>query len=160
MGGWIPKWSNGADCKSAGLAPSEVRSLLHPPILLDSRDCSAIGGSGSAGKSAGLAPSEVRSLLHPPNLLKIFIFKNVFRELNVKNQRRCVLGTFTEKLKTATYSVHHNPNCPSPFQVRLVGRKAWRLDNLPPGKTQDIIGHGTSMEEAAKDVWLKKHQKP
>ncbi len=29
--GWIPKRSNGTDCKSVGPAPSKVRILLHPP---------------------------------------------------------------------------------------------------------------------------------
>ena len=29
--GWVPKRSNGADCKSVGPAPSKVRILPHPP---------------------------------------------------------------------------------------------------------------------------------
>ena len=30
--GGIPEWPKGADCKSAGLRPTEVRILLPPPI--------------------------------------------------------------------------------------------------------------------------------
>lgn len=32
--GEIPKWLNGADCKSAGLWPTEVRILLSPPLRI------------------------------------------------------------------------------------------------------------------------------
>ena len=31
--------------------------------------------------------------------------------------------TYTDKLRSLTYAVIHNPNCPSPFQVRLVAEE-------------------------------------
>ena len=42
--GEIPKWLNGADCKSAGLWPTEVRILLSPPARLS-------GGLGREGQT-------------------------------------------------------------------------------------------------------------
>lgn len=64
--------------------------------------------------------------------------------------------TYTRRLQSMTFSVHHNPNCPSPFQVRLVGHKVAVLDNLHRRSTKDILGHGQSLEAAAKNAWQKK----
>ncbi len=63
---------------------------------------------------------------------------------------------YTEMLSTVTFSLHHNPNCSSPFQIRLVGPNTALLDNLHPSKSRDIIGHGPTMEKAAQNAWLKK----
>ena len=68
------------------------------------------------------------------------------------------MKTYVQKLEKVTYSVHHNPNGFDPFQVRLVGMMAGRIDNLQNEKTQDIIGHGKTFEEAAQEAWQKKHK--
>ena len=64
---------------------------------------------------------------------------------------------YVEKLRSVTFSVHHNPNCPSPFQVRLTGESIGHLDNLHRKETKDILGHGKSFEEAAQEAWQKKY---
>lgn len=67
------------------------------------------------------------------------------------------METYAEKLTKETFSVHHNPNCPSPFEVRLVGKSAGRLDNLYRQFTRDILGYGRTFEEAAKEAWIKRY---
>jgi len=67
------------------------------------------------------------------------------------------METYVEKLSTVTFSVHHNPNCHIPFQVRLVGETTGLLDNLQSIRTKDILGHGSSLEEAAREAWQKKY---
>ncbi len=54
--GEIPKRLNGADCKSAGLWPTEVRILLSPPPVAG-RETQAVGPGvrGGAGFRAGIA---------------------------------------------------------------------------------------------------------
>jgi len=52
-----------------------------------------------------------------------------------------------EKIKNETYAIEHNPNCPNPFLVRLVG-KGGCLDKKPSGKTKDILGYGETLEMA------------
>ncbi|OGI15528.1 MAG: hypothetical protein A2Z52_00555 [Candidatus Moranbacteria bacterium RBG_19FT_COMBO_42_6] len=67
------------------------------------------------------------------------------------------METYVEKLNKVTFSVHHSPNCASPFQVRLIGKSEDRLDNiLDNSKTKDILGFGSSFEEAAQAAWRKK----
>src|SRR5262245_14362699 len=44
-----------------------------------------------------------------------------------------------------TFQVEHNPNCPSPYKVRLVQWGRGRID----GTDQDAIGHGKTLTEAA-----------
>ncbi|MBT6691080.1 hypothetical protein HOB10_01960 [Candidatus Parcubacteria bacterium] len=70
-----------------------------------------------------------------------------------------VFDTYTRKLRDITYSVHHSPNCPSPFQVRLIGHGMAILDNLHRRSTKDILGYGQSIEDAARDAWHKKFTK-
>lgn len=68
------------------------------------------------------------------------------------------METYVKKLNKVTFSVHHNPNCVKPFQVRLVGKSAGRLDNNTDiSKTKDILGYGNTLEKAAKAAWQKKH---
>lgn len=63
-----------------------------------------------------------------------------------------------EWLKKETFAVQHNPNCPSPYLVRLIGKGAGLLDLKPyfllgkpkPGElTRDALGFGKTLEEAA-----------
>ncbi|HRY82139.1 MAG TPA: hypothetical protein P5232_00320 [Candidatus Moranbacteria bacterium] len=55
-----------------------------------------------------------------------------------------------------TYSIHHSPNCKKPFEARLTGDGVGILDNIRGSNSKDICGYGETLEEAAKDVWLKK----
>lgn len=48
-------------------------------------------------------------------------------------------------LKEQTFQVEHNPNCPSPFKVRLVQYGRGCID----GTELDAIGYGKTLEEAA-----------
>ena len=69
------------------------------------------------------------------------------------------METYLEKLKEETFSVHHSPNCASPFQVRLIGKSQGRLDNNPHySKTKDVLGFGQTLEEAARNAWLRKYR--
>lgn len=62
------------------------------------------------------------------------------------------------EMDTLTYAVVHNPNCPSPFLVRLCGSMV--LDYQPHGTTRDILGFGKTRTEAAKEALakLRKHR--
>ncbi len=59
--------------------------------------------------------------------------------------------TLEKKLSELTYEIQHNPNCRSPFLLRLPGPKGI-LDHLPyrgsDNLTQDILGFGKTLAEA------------
>lgn len=55
------------------------------------------------------------------------------------------------ELNRYTYVVQHNPNCPSPFLVRLCGSSIV-IDYKPPGETADVLGYGKTFGEAAKSA--------
>jgi hypothetical protein len=86
----------------------------------------------------------------------LFVFK-VHLIYNKKGDAMDTLQTYGQKLLMVTFSVHHNPNCAKPFQVRLIGKGMAVLDNLPVRHTKDICGYGMTFEEAAKEAWLKKN---
>lgn len=48
-------------------------------------------------------------------------------------------------LERETFTVAHNPNCPSPYCVRLVQHGRGVID----GTKADAIGYGKSLQEAA-----------
>jgi hypothetical protein len=60
-----------------------------------------------------------------------------------------------EWLLKQTFAVQHNPNCPSPFLVRLIGHDKGRLDLKPytwarqEQLTHDALGFGQSLAAAA-----------
>lgn len=62
-----------------------------------------------------------------------------------------------EWLNRETFSVQHNPNCPSAFLVRLIGRGRATLDMKPyfsaPDQsdklTRDALGFGATIHAAA-----------
>lgn len=64
---------------------------------------------------------------------------------------------FPEALRGHTFVVQHNPNCPSPWLVRLPG-KSGRIDLKPYGhtfppvkhETDDILGFGKTLDDAAR----------
>ncbi len=57
-----------------------------------------------------------------------------------------------DTMRGLTYAHEHNPNCPMPHQVRLVGVGKSRLDLLPRGRTSDILGTGKSFSGAARSA--------
>ncbi len=57
-----------------------------------------------------------------------------------------------DRLNGKTYAIQHNPNCPSPFLIRIVGKGAGRLDYLSYSKTKDAIAYGKTLEEAVENV--------
>jgi len=52
------------------------------------------------------------------------------------------------RLSDQTYMLEHNPNCPSPYLIRLIGKGAGRIDREPPEKTRDILGYGKTLDAA------------
>jgi hypothetical protein len=60
-------------------------------------------------------------------------------------------------LLDVTHSVHYNPNCACPFQVRLVNPKLGRLDNITHGETKDIEGFGKTLAEAATNALTRRN---
>ena len=68
------------------------------------------------------------------------------------------METYVQKLHTVTFSLHYHPHFGQRFQVRLVGKSAYGLDDLQDDSTKDIIGWGNSFEEAAKKAWQKKFE--
>ncbi len=59
------------------------------------------------------------------------------------------LESVMELLSRHTFSVEHNPNCPSPYLVRLVGFQRGGLDKFEPNATNDYMGYGKTLVEAA-----------
>ena len=56
-----------------------------------------------------------------------------------------------DRLNDKTYALQHNPNCPSPFLIRLVGRGQGRLDlapYTPVWETKDRLFFGKTLKEA------------
>ncbi|MES2749324.1 MAG: hypothetical protein V4606_02945 [Patescibacteria group bacterium] len=56
-----------------------------------------------------------------------------------------------------TYSIQHNPNCPSKYLIRLIGDEAGIIDNLPHSsyivkRTNDRLFYGKTLEEAIDKV--------
>jgi len=53
-------------------------------------------------------------------------------------------------LLSETFGISHNPNCPKPWLVRLIGPGKGMLDNRTDyAKSEDILGFGTTCVEAA-----------
>ncbi|MBI2062249.1 MAG: hypothetical protein HYT64_00945 [Candidatus Yanofskybacteria bacterium] len=63
-----------------------------------------------------------------------------------------------ERLNKETYVVEHSPNCPSPFLVRLVGPESGVIDKKYYDETNDILGFGKTLEEAAQAAFTKQTQ--
>ncbi|MBO0141454.1 hypothetical protein JZX87_09795 [Agrobacterium sp. Ap1] len=62
-----------------------------------------------------------------------------------------------EELLKLTFAIQYNPNCPSPWLVRLPGKsgsidmKPYRdLIGIVPHQTGDVLGFGKTLEEAAR----------
>lgn len=63
-----------------------------------------------------------------------------------------------KEMNTKTYSVHHNPNCPKPFLVRLIGHGQFELDLKPYGETKDVCGYGKTLVKAGKSALKQKNK--
>lgn len=60
-------------------------------------------------------------------------------------------------LEGVTFAVQHNPNCSSPFLIRLVGYGAGIIDgNHPSVGTRDALGYGPTLAIAARRARLAK----
>jgi hypothetical protein len=57
-----------------------------------------------------------------------------------------------EWLLNKTFVVEYSPNCHKKWMVRLVGYKQTRIDKKPHVDSNDIIGYGYSLAEAAEDA--------
>ena len=57
-----------------------------------------------------------------------------------------------DRIGSRTYVVQHNPNCPNPYLIRLVGDKAAAIDLQHPAVTQDRLGYGKTLEEAVEQA--------
>lgn len=69
-------------------------------------------------------------------------------------------GEYFERIKRDAFSVHYHRgvNKGYSFQLHLIGHSQGRLDNITNDtRTQDIIGYGDTLEEAAKAAWGKKY---
>ncbi|WP_415912235.1 hypothetical protein [Neptuniibacter sp. QD37_11] len=53
-----------------------------------------------------------------------------------------------------THTIAFHPHCPCPFQIRIMGIGKGKIDGLPFDDTNDIMGYGRTMEEAARNVML------
>lgn len=67
------------------------------------------------------------------------------------------MSQFIFELRNLTYQIRHNPNCPMPFEFRLIGKGRGSIDGLPLAETGDCFGHGKTIEEAAKNSLKKYH---
>ncbi len=74
--------------------------------------------------------------------------------------------TAVAQLSELTFAVQHNPNCPSPWLVRLPGSSG-AIDMKPYGdgiglvrnQTSDILGFGKTFEDAAKSALARKAER-
>lgn len=55
-------------------------------------------------------------------------------------------------LERETFQVEHNPNCPSPYKVRLVQYERGRIH----GTEDDAIGYGKTLGEAAERARIQR----
>lgn len=63
------------------------------------------------------------------------------------------------ELEKHTFAVQYNPNCPSPYLVRLCGVGAGGIDNRGYHETKDACGYGKTLEEAAeRAIMVKENQ--
>lgn len=51
-------------------------------------------------------------------------------------------------LKRKTFRVEYNPNCPSPYLVRLVAKQKYRIT----GEKTDACGYGKTLQQAAENA--------
>ena len=60
---------------------------------------------------------------------------------------------YPDRLLEVTHSIHFNPNCPKPFQLHLLAPGFAMLDNITvQARTNDILGYGETIEEAAESA--------
>lgn len=57
-----------------------------------------------------------------------------------------------DKLSGLTYAIQHNPNCPSPFLIRLVGKNRSIIDLKYYDETKDQLFFGLTLEETVEKV--------
>jgi hypothetical protein len=72
---------------------------------------------------------------------------SIIMQIAVKKLRKNegVLDQLAEK----TFAIQHNPNCPSPYLVRLAGKGRRMIALKPRSQTADILGYGKTLCEAA-----------
>lgn len=62
------------------------------------------------------------------------------------------------RLSNVTYSLHHNPNCSSPYLIRLIGKDQGCLDFLPyvtffgEEVTKDTLCFGKTLSEVVEEA--------
>ena len=64
----------------------------------------------------------------------------------------------TEELSKQTYVIEHSPNCKSKYLVRLCGAGKGLIDKKPEYETEDILGFGDTLAEAATNTLSKKYK--
>lgn len=58
------------------------------------------------------------------------------------------------------FVIEYSPNCHRKWMVRLVGYRKGRIDKKAAGETNDAIGYGDSITDAAEDAaGVFRHQK-
>ena len=57
-----------------------------------------------------------------------------------------------EKLHIHAFVLEHNPNCKSPFLIRLSGFGKGHIVSKSIEETGDVVGCGETLEEAAKSA--------
>lgn len=80
------------------------------------------------------------------------------KEFSREEWDRIELAEMFRKLSQETYAIQHDPNCPKPFLVRLVGWTG-KLDFNPNNVTQDIVGKGRNLLEATDNAFKEKRRK-
>ena len=65
-----------------------------------------------------------------------------------------------EWLLGRTFVVEYSPNCNRKWMVRLVGFRKGRIDKIEAYKSDDAIGYGDTLAQAAESaIVIQKHQK-
>ena len=57
-----------------------------------------------------------------------------------------------KQISMFTWALRHNPHCPSPYKVYMVGRRKGRINY----DINDIIGHGKTLDEAIENALKEK----
>lgn len=60
-----------------------------------------------------------------------------------------------KRLYKHTHAVKYSPNCPGKFLVHLVGPGKGALDYKAHNETEDILGYGRTLAEAARKAFVQ-----
>jgi Lar family restriction alleviation protein len=164
----IAAWNRRAPTSPAENALGAVAAESIKPalveVLCDAMDCTRDWAAWSYGTMTSDDFIEIRS--DPDRLHEIA--EHIAAALSATPSPQALIAAARElpevkaliappDLLTKTFAVQYNPNCPSPWLVRLIGKSSGHIDlkayspfTAPENRTADILGFGKTFDEAAR----------